>query len=75
MPIDNDEAEDFIELFVFVQEMHDKYDKYANAKIPLESLCILDKDKAGGGWIQLEEGAGKVLLSSKYQRSELSRDN
>ena len=49
MPIANDEAGDFIELFVFVQEMHDKYDKYANAKIPLESLCVLDK--TGGGWI------------------------
>ena len=29
-------------------------------------------DKKGGGWIQLEESAGKVLLSSTYKRTELS---
>ena len=69
MPIINDESGDDIELFVFVQEMHDNYEKYANAKINLSQLCLIDKK--GGGWIQLEENAGKVLLSSTYKRSEL----
>ena len=70
MPIANDESGDCIELFVFVQEMNDHYEKYASSKISLDKLCVLDK--TGGGWIQLEEGAGKVLLSSKYRRTELS---
>ena len=35
MPIEDDESGDEIELFVFVQEMHDNYEKYANAKIDL----------------------------------------
>lgn len=35
MPIANDEAEDELELYVFTQEMHDKYEKYADARIPL----------------------------------------
>ena len=70
MPIANDESGDCIELFVFVQEMNDHYEKYANAKIPLDKLCVLDKN--GGGWIHLDNDAGKVLLSSKYRRTELS---
>lgn len=72
MPIANDESGDDIELDVLVQEMHDNYDKYAHAKINLSQLCKLDQK--GGGWIQLEDNAGKVLLSSKYQRSKLSTE-
>ena len=56
MPITNDESGDDIELYIFVQEMHDKYEKYADAKIPLSSLCKIGQK--GGGWIQLEESAG-----------------
>ena len=70
MPITNDEAEEHIEIFVFTEEMHQKYEKYAVAKVPLQKLCVLDK--TGGGWIELEKNSGKVLLSSKYQRIELS---
>ena len=46
--------------------MHDKYEKYADARIPLSSLCKIGQK--GGGWIQLDESAGKVLLSSIYNR-------
>jgi hypothetical protein len=49
MPIANDESKDDIVLYVFVQEMHDKYEKYADAKIPLSSLCKISQK--GGGWI------------------------
>ena len=70
MPITNDEAEEHIEIFVFTEEMHQKYEKYAVAKVPLQKLCVLDK--TGGGWIELEKNSGKVLLSSKYQRIKLS---
>lgn len=70
MPIANDESGDDIELDVLVQEMHDNYEKYAHAKINLSELCKLDQK--GGGWIQLEDNAGKVLLSSSYQRTKLS---
>ena len=61
MPITNDESGDDIELYIFVQEMHDKYEKYADARIPLSNLCKIGQK--GGGWIQLDESAGKVLLS------------
>ena len=70
MPIANDESGDCIEVFVFVQEMHEKYEKYASAKVNLSKLCV--EDKRGGGWFDLEDDCGKVLLSSKYRRVELS---
>ena len=68
MPIANDESKDDLQLYVFVQEMHDKYEKYADAKIPLSSLCKIGQK--GGGWIELDESSGQVLLSSIYNRIE-----
>ena len=35
MPITNDEAEDYIEIFMFTEEMHAKYERYSMAKVSL----------------------------------------
>jgi hypothetical protein len=55
---------------MFTEEMHAKYERYSDAKVPLKQLCVLDKK--GGGWITLQNNCGKVLLSSKYKRIELT---
>jgi len=70
IPITNDEADEFIEIFMFTEEINAKYERHSEAKVPLKQLCVLDKK--GGGWITLQNNCGKVLLSSKYRRIELT---
>ena len=50
--------------------MHDQYSNYGITKIPLAKLIAKNENMTGGGgWFDLDERAGKVLLTSAFKKS------
>ena len=71
---DSDSTSDQNSIFVevFVQEMHDNYSSYGQAKLDLQTLNDTTNggertNQASGGWLQLDGEVGKVLYSAKLK--------
>jgi len=72
---EGDQNSIFVE--VFVQEMHDAYSSYGQAKLCLHDLCNTTNSaerpneiKGKAGWLQLGPDAGKVFYAAKLKLRE-----